>query len=260
MAQYPALQTLSPRPQATVPAGEHAVSGPKKINWGGVIKGALIVTAAVAACVVVGALVSSGVGAVLANPTASAIAGSAVSGVGSVIGWISSAVIPWVGGFLGAIFAPIGSALGIGSTATALSTGAAATSASWTGWIVGGLAGAKVVTAAMPTLTDIKFTVPDTATPTAQDNAAIQGAQAATQKLIQTASDHAVKHHDARYGQPQQSWTDRAATSSPYAEIYGKTGSYAAAVNNNKTPAASFTEQMKVDAAKIEASLAESHR
>lgn len=95
--------TLSePATSMTGPAGTHLVQQ-THINWGKVVKGALLVTAVVGVAAVgfwaVGTMASGGMAAITGSSSVDGIAAAAVEGVNTTVGWIGAG-LSYVGSML----------------------------------------------------------------------------------------------------------------------------------------------------------------
>lgn len=166
----PVTQTVTRHTPATTHTSTH-----KDINWGGVVKGALIVTGVV----LVGVAAFYGVSA-LAGWAMSTSAGSAVAGtmepiVSSVGGALSTAG-HWAAGFVGHIPGAIGGFIGglFGAGEVAVTAAGAATTANVAGVVAAGGVGAAALAHTAPDLENIHLTQQHTTTVTTPGHTEVQ--------------------------------------------------------------------------------------
>ena len=179
----------------------------KTINWGGVLKGVAIVAAVAVAAVVVGILAQAaviGIGnAIAANTTATALASTAGTGVGTVSGWLLNG-LQYAGNFLTELPGAFVNAFGLSGSAAQVTAGAQ-TAGQVAAIAAGGATVAVGAHAAHPYLNQIDYTQTVSGT-----TAAMQGAH--TAHAAHMAEMAHMSHHAAEHTQHQSapsSWMDR---------------------------------------------------
>jgi hypothetical protein len=162
-ATRPRAQVVSERPatptQANTPTPYRAPTPQvstrtvSRVNWGGIVKGALVVTAVAVVAIVGAGIVAGFVGSALTSLGASAAAGGAlaattstISSVGTSLAGAAEAGLTSIGGFVSGLFSGLfgaGTATAATTTTLAANTGAISTG-------VGALAAGGIAAAAAP--------------------------------------------------------------------------------------------------------------
>lgn len=178
-----------------------------QINWGGIVKGALIVTAVAVACVGVGWAASYMTGYSIAAHGTVAAAANGLTTIASTAWALLSSAAAWVWGGITALSEAIGltGAAGSGAlfsapAATAQTAAIAAGSGKAVGLAVGGGAALLAAKPVMNSLHTIPTTV-DVPTPS-PDHAMVapdSGHELAATKTLVADSSHAMQPHDFAY-------------------------------------------------------------
>ena len=241
---------------------------PQKINWGGIVKGALIITAVVVVGFVGFHLLSGIATSVLDPVTGSTVARGAVAGLGGIANWLVGAAGTAFGAISGGAHALSTSIVlqpfidsawnGAASlltnftsmfSAAGLNSAQAAMAAKFAGWTGAAIGVQAAIPAAKAMLADTHALVPDTQAMLPSD-ALPPDAMLAHAKGASAHSLSEAAHHSATAGKVGYHAAEEAHAKAPAGSWQAKVGERPTAMAVVKAPpAASHADQVKQDAA-----------